>query len=423
MNILLIGSGGREHALAEALSRSPLTSKLYCAPGNPGIAQFAECVPVKADDITAQIEFAKTHDIGFAISGPEVPLVAGFADRFHAAGIMALGPSAAGAMLEGSKGFVRDLCTEASIPGAAYQRFRDPAPAKAFADTLGLPVVIKADGLAAGKGVIIAETTADAHAAIDEMLGGAFGAASSEIVIEEFLEGEEASFFALCDGTNVLPLGGAQDHKRAFDGDKGLNTGGMGAYTPAPVLTTEIEQKVLDKIVQPAVTAMAKRGTPYVGVLYAGLMIKNGEPRLIEFNCRFGDPETQVLLPLIETDLMTLFLAAHDGQLKQHSVVRKSDVALTVVLATKGYPGDYKKGSVIGNLDAAGKLPGVKIYHAGTAEKDGKIIASGGRVLNVTAVGKTVKEARDRAYAAVDAIDWPEGFHRTDIAWRALSRA
>jgi phosphoribosylamine---glycine ligase len=422
MKVLLIGSGGREHAMATALAKSPLLSRLYCAPGNPGIAHVAECVPIRADDIDGQIAFAQRTGIDFAISGPELPLVAGFFDRFEAAGIKAFGPSAAGAMLEGSKGFVRDLCAEFGIPGAAYRRFHEAEPAKRFADTLGLPVVIKADGLAAGKGVVIAETMEQAHGAIDAMLGGAFGAAGAEIVVEEYLTGEEASFFALTDGENVLPLAGAQDHKRAFDGDAGPNTGGMGAYSPAPVLTPEVAEKALTKIVKPTVAALASRGTPYMGVLYAGLMIKDGEPKLIEYNCRFGDPEAQVLLPRLKTDLLEMLLAARDGRLGEIEPEWGGGAALTVVMAAKGYPGDYAKGSEIRNLEVAGQLPGVDIFHAGTAEKDGHVVANGGRVLNVTAVGGTVREARARAYAAVDAIDWPEGFCRRDIGWRAIAR-
>ncbi len=422
MNVLVIGSGGREHALCWSLAKSTLCSKLYCAPGNPGIAAVAECVPLAPGKQDELIAFAKEKHIGFVMIGPEVPLIDGLADRFMAAGIKALGPSAKGAILEGSKGFVKDLCRDFDIPTAAYQRFTDAAAAKAFAATLGLPVVIKADGVAAGKGVIIAETREAADAAINDILGGAFGAAGSELVVEEYLDGEEASFFALTDGEHVLPLIGAQDHKRAFDGDKGLNTGGMGAYSPAPVLTPEVVEKTVERILKPTVRAMKERGRLYVGVLFAGLMIKNGEPKLIEFNCRFGDPETQVILPRLNSDLLAVLLAAHDGVLDQVSLRWHDEVALTVVMATKGYPGDYPKGSAIKGLDEAAKLPGVTIFHAGTAMKDGQLVASGGRVLNITATAKTVREARERAYAAVDLIDWPEGFCRRDIAWRALAR-
>lgn len=422
MNVLVIGSGGREHALCWSLAKSTLCNKLYCAPGNPGIAAVAECVPLAPGKQDELVAFAKEKHIGFVMIGPEVPLIDGLADRFMAAGIKALGPSAKGAILEGSKGFVKDLCRDFDIPTAAYQRFTEAAAAKSFAATLGLPVVIKADGVAAGKGVIIAETREAADAAIDDILGGAFGAAGSELVVEEYLDGEEASFFALTDGEHVLPLIGAQDHKRAFDGDKGLNTGGMGAYSPAPVLTPEVVEKTIERILKPTVRAMKERGRLYVGVLFAGLMIKNGEPKLIEFNCRFGDPETQVILPRLKSDLLAVLLAAHDGVLDQVSLRWHDEVALTVVMATKGYPGDYPKGSAIKGLDEAAKLPGVTIFHAGTAMKDGQLVASGGRVLNITATAKTVREARERAYAAVDLIDWPEGFCRRDIAWRALAR-
>ena len=422
MNILLIGSGGREHALAWSLSASPVVDKLYCAPGNPGIEAVAECVPIAADEHEVLLGFAKQKEIDFVVIGPEAPLVAGLADRFEAIGIKCLGPSAKAAMLEGSKGFVKQLCEINGIPTARFGRFREAAPAKAYAATLGLPVVIKADGLAAGKGVIIAETQAATAAAIDSMLGGAFGAAGAEIVVEEYLEGEEASFFALSDGVHVLPLIGAQDHKRAFDGDKGPNTGGMGAYSPAPVLSAAVVDKTMSRIIRPTVAAMAARGTPYRGVLFAGLMIENGEPKLIEFNCRFGDPECQVLMVRLKSDLATALVAARDGVLDALDLVWSGEAALTVVMAAKGYPGSYAKGSEIRGLDEAARLPGVQIFHAGTAKRDGKIVAAGGRVLSVSATGKDVREARDRAYAAVDAIDWPEGFCRRDIGWRALER-
>lgn len=422
MNVLLIGSGGREHALAWSLAASPILGKLYCAPGNPGIEAIAECVPIPTNDSAALVAFAKEKKIGFVVIGPEIPLVAGLADRFEDAGIKSLGPSARGAILEGSKGFVKDLCEDFGIPSGKYRRFQDSARAKFFAATLGFPVVIKADGLAAGKGVIIAETKEDANKAIDEMFDGAFGAAGREIVVEEFLEGEEASFFALTDGEHVLPLAGAQDHKRVFDGDKGPNTGGMGAYSPAPVLTPEVVEKTIERILKPTVHAMTERGRRYMGVLFAGLMIKDGEPKLIEYNCRFGDPETQVLLPRLKSDLLTVLLAARDGVLDQIDLRWHDEVALTVVMATKGYPGDYPKGSEIRGLYEAQRMPDVQIFHAGTARKDGKIVAVGGRVLNVTGAGKTVQEAQQRAYAAVDMIDWPQGFCRRDIGWRAIAR-
>jgi phosphoribosylamine--glycine ligase len=414
----LIGSGGREHALAWALAASPIVSKLYCAPGNAGIAEVAERVPIGTSDLDGLVAFAKDSAIDFVVIGPEVPLVAGLWDRLEAAGIKALGPSAAGAMLEGSKGFVKDLCAANDIPTAAYRRFREAGAAKAFAATLGLPVVIKADGLAAGKGVVIAETRDECERAIDSMLD----ATGAELVVEEFLDGEEASFFVLSDGEHVLPLIGAQDHKRAFDGDKGANTGGMGAYSPAPVLTPDVVEKTLTRIVKPTVAAMTARGTPYMGVLYAGLMIKDGAPKLIEYNCRFGDPECQVLMLRLKSDLATALLAPRDRQLDHLDLRWRDEAALTVVMATKGYPGDSAKGSEIRNLERASQVEGVQIFHAATERRDGKLIASGGRVLNVTALGRDVAEAQERAYRAVDLIDWPEGFCRRDIGWRAIGR-
>jgi phosphoribosylamine--glycine ligase len=422
LKVLLIGSGGREHALAWALSASPLLTKLYCAPGNAGIEAVAECVPIAAMEFDKLVAFAQEKKIDFVVIAPDNPLVAGLWDRFEAVGIRATGPSMAGAILEGSKGFVKDLCREVGIPTAAYRRFRDAASAKAFADTLGLPVVIKADGLALGKGVIIAETRADAAKAIDFMFEGGFGESGSEVVVEEFMEGEEASFFALSDGEHVIPLAGAQDHKRAFDGDKGPNTGGMGAYSPAPVLPPALELVAMDKFIKPTVAAMAAHGRRYQGVLFLGLMITKDGPKLVEYNCRFGDPETQVMMMRLKSDLLTALLAMRDGQLHNLDLRWSEDAALTVVMATKGYPGDYAKGSEIRGLDAAAKLDSVQIFHAGTARKDGKIIANGGRVLNITATGKTVGEAQKRAYEAVGLIDWPEGFCRRDIGWRAVGR-
>jgi phosphoribosylamine--glycine ligase len=422
MNVLLIGSGGREHALAWALSASPILTRLYCAPGNPGIEAVAECVPIPAMDFDRLLAFAQEKKIDFVVVGPEQPLVAGLWDVFEASGIRTLGPSKAAAVLEGSKGFVKDLCAENGIPTAAYRRFREPESAKAFARTLGLPVVIKADGLAAGKGVIIPESNADMHKAIDFMFEGGFGESGAEIVVEEFLTGEEASFFVLSDGAHVLPLAGAQDHKRAFDGDKGPNTGGMGAYSPASVLTPAVIEKTMTKVIRPTIAAMAARGTPYVGVLFAGLMIADGEPKLIEYNCRFGDPECQVLMMRLKSDLLTALLAARDGQLGHVDLRWSDDAALTVVMATRGYPGDYGKGSEIRGLDAASTIEGVQVFHAGTACNDGGLVASGGRVLNVAAVASTIAEAQSRAYRAVDLIDWPEGFCRRDIGWRAIGR-
>jgi len=422
MKVLLIGSGGREHALAWALSASPLLTKLYCAPGNAGIAQVAECVPIAAMDFDKLVGFGKEKQIDFVVIAPDNPLVGGLWDRFEAEGIRASGPSGKGAILEGSKGFVKDLCREIGIPTAAYQRFRDAASAKAFADTLGLPAVIKADGLALGKGVIIAETKADAGKAIDFMFEGGFGESGSEVVVEEFMQGEEASFFALSDGETAIPLVGAQDHKRAFDGDKGPNTGGMGAYSPAPVLPPALQQIAMDKFIKPTVAAMAERGRSYQGVLYLGLMITKDGPKLVEYNCRFGDPECQVLMPRLKSDLLTTLIAMRDGQLHNLDLRWSDETALTVVMASKGYPGEYAKGTEIRNLDAASAVEGVQIFHAGTERRDGKLLAIGGRVLNITALGKTVAEAQTRAYKAVDLIDWPGGFCRRDIGWRALSR-
>ncbi len=422
MKTLLVGSGGREHALAWALAASHLVSKLYCAPGNAGIAQVAECVAIAADDLDGLVAFAREQGVEFAVIGPEAPLVAGLADRLEAAGIKSFGPSAAAAVLEGSKSYVKELCREHNIPTAAFGRFTEAAPAKTFAQTLGLPVVIKADGLAAGKGVVIAETRDDADAAIDSMFDGAFGAAGAEIVIEEFLHGEEASFFVVTDGTHALPLASAQDHKRAFDGDKGPNTGGMGAYSPAPVVTPAIADSVMTKIIMPTIAAMAARGTPYRGVLYAGLMIGADGPKLIEYNCRFGDPECQVLMMRLKSDIAAIMLAACDGVLRNVDVRWRDEPALTVVMAARGYPGAYEKGSAIKNLDAAAKVDGVEIFHAATKLSNGTLLANGGRVLNVTAMGSSVEQARARAYQAVDLIDWPGGFCRRDIGWRAIGR-
>jgi len=422
VNILLIGSGGREHALAWALAASPLVTKLYCAPGNAGIAEVAECVAIGAMALDRLVAFAVESKIDFAIVGPEAPLVAGLADRFEAAGIKSFGPSANAAQLEASKGFVKDLCAEHGIPTAAYRRCRDIDEAKAFAGTLPLPVVIKADGLAQGKGVVVAETRADADAAIESMFGGAFGDAGQEVVVEEFLEGEEASFFALCDGEHILPLAGAQDHKRAFDGDEGPNTGGMGAYSPAPVLTPAIERQVIERIVMPTVAAMRARGTPYQGVLYAGLMIGKDGPKLIEYNCRFGDPECQVLMLRLQSDLLPALIAARVGMLDSIDLAWSDEAAIAVVMAAKGYPGTYATGSEIRGLDQAAQVDGVQIFHAGTARQGGRVIANGGRVLNVGATGGTLAEARERAYQAIGLIDWPDGFYRRDIGWRALAR-
>lgn len=420
MKLLLVGSGGREHALAWALSASPLLTKLYCAPGNAGIAQVAECVPIPATDFAALAKFALDQRIDFAVIAADAQLVGGLWDVLEAAGIRALGPSKAAAVLEGSKGFVKDLCQEVGIPTAAYQRFTQPTPAKAYAESLGYPVVIKADGLAAGKGVIIAGDKAEADKAIDFMFEGGFGESGHEIVVEEFMEGEEASFFALSDGTNVVPLAGAQDHKRVGDGDTGPNTGGMGAYSPAPVLPPDLETVAMEKFIKPTVAAFAAKGRPYMGVLYLGLMITKNGPKLVEYNCRFGDPECQVLMPRLKSDLLTALLAARDGKLQP--LEWRDDVALTVVMASKDYPGSYEKGHVITGLDAAAKIPGVTIFHAGTEKRGNDIVAVGGRVLNITATGNDVAQAQARAYQAAALIHWEGAFCRKDIGWRALNR-
>jgi len=422
MRILVIGSGGREHALCWAIAASPLCGALYCAPGNAGIAAEATCVPIAAEDIDGLVAFARKEAIDFVVVGPEGPLVAGIVDRLGAAGIKAFGPNAAAARLEGSKGFMKDLCARHGIPTAAYGRFTDPAAAKAFAAAHGLPIVVKADGLAAGKGVTVAATLAEAEAAIDDaLIGGRFGAAGAEVIVEEFLDGEEASCFALVDGTHVLPFGAAQDHKRAHDGDTGPNTGGMGAYSPAPVVTPAIEQAVLERIIRPTAAAMAAEGCPFRGVLFAGIMIGREGPKLLEFNVRFGDPECQVLLARLKSDLLPALLATADGVLDRFDLRWYDDAALTVVMASRGYPGAYAKGTEIRNLDAAAAVPGVTIFHAGTAHADSNLVATGGRVLAVTGRGADVAAARRHAYDAIDRIDWPEGFCRRDIGWRALA--
>jgi phosphoribosylamine--glycine ligase len=422
MNILLLGSGGREHALAWKMAASPLVEKLYCAPGNAGIAQEAEIVALDPADHAAVIAFCKANRIDLVVVGPEAPLCAGVVDDLEAAGIKAFGPSKAAARLEGSKGFTKDICRKHNIPTAAYERFTSAEPAKAYLRKHGAPIVVKADGLAAGKGVVVAETIEQALEAIDMMFKGGLGAAGAEVVIEEFLEGEEASFFALCDGTTAIPLASAQDHKRAFDNDQGPNTGGMGAYSPAPVMTPQMTRRTMTEIIEPTMRAMVEMGAPYKGVLFAGLMITRDSPKLIEYNVRFGDPETQVLMLRLMSDLVPALLAARDGVLKDFNLRWYDEAALTVVMAAKGYPGDYAKGSVIEGLDAAAQVEGAEIFHAGTKAADGKILANGGRVLNVCGTGKTVAQAQQRAYAAVDRINWPGGFCRRDIGRRAIER-
>jgi len=422
MNILLLGSGGREHALAWKMAASPLTDRLVCAPGNAGIAREAECVALDLADHAAVIGFCRANAIDFVVVGPEGPLCAGIVDDLETAGIKAFGPSRAAAQLEGSKGFTKDLCRSNRIPTAAYERFRAAEPAKAYVRARGAPIVIKADGLAAGKGVIAAQNLAEAEAAIDMMLGGGLGDAGAEVVVEEFLDGEEASFFALCDGATAIPLASAQDHKRAFDGDTGPNTGGMGAYSPAPIVDAAMSARVMGEIVLPTLAAMKARGTPFKGVLYAGLMITAEGPKLIEYNVRFGDPECQVLMLRLMSDLVPALLASRDGVLKSLDLRWYREAALTVVMAARGYPGSYAKGSVIDGLDDAAAVAGVEIFHAGTKTEGGRILANGGRVLNVSALGGTVREARARAYEAISRIRWPEGFYRHDIGWRAVER-
>ena len=423
MNILLIGSGGREHALAMALRKSPKCGALYCAPGNAGIAALATCVALDAADHAAVIEFCKSKDIGFVVVGPEGPLVGGLTDALAKAGIRHFGPSSRAAQLEGSKGFTKDLCAEFNIPTAAYGRFKTASDAHAYLAKQPLPIVIKADGLAAGKGVVIATTKAEAETAIDACFGGAFGQAGAEVVIEDFMEGEEASFFALCDGTCVLALATAQDHKRVGNGDTGPNTGGMGAYSPAPVMTPDLVARTMTEIIKPTVAAMAKRGSPFKGVLFAGLMLTKDGPKLIEYNARFGDPETQVLMVRLKSDLLELLLATADGTLDRQTAQWSDDVALTVVMAAEGYPGTPKKGTEIRGVDAANGGKHVQVFHAGTKlDSNGRLLADGGRVLNVTALGATVGEAQKRAYEAVAKIDWPGGFCRSDIGWRAIER-
>ncbi len=424
MRVLVVGGGGREHALCWKIAASPLCDKLFCAPGNAGIAREAECVPIVAEDLDGQVTFAKNNAIDFVVVGPEAPLVAGLVDRLAGAGIKAFGPSAAAAMLEGSKGFLKDLCAKYGMPTADYGRFVDAGSAQSFVREAGIPIVVKADGLAAGKGVLIATTLTEAETAIDAMMvEGRFGAAGATVVIEEFLDGEEASFFALVDGETAVPLASAQDHKRAGEGETGPNTGGMGAYSPAPVMNPGMEARVMAEIIEPTVRAMKSEGQPFKGVLYAGLMITKDGPQLIEFNVRFGDPECQVLMPRLKSDLLPALVASADGVLANMDLRWHDETAMTVVMAARGYPGAYEKGSEIRGLAAAGALEGVTVFHAGTqAGEDDRVLANGGRVLGVTATAPNIGEARARAYAAVEAIDWPEGFCRRDIGWRALER-
>ena len=422
MNILLLGSGGREHALAWKIAASPLLTRLWCAPGNAGIAREAECVALDIADHEAVIEFCKRQAVDFVVVGPDAPIAAGIVDDLNAAGFKAFGPTKAAGRLESSKNFTKALCRANNIPTAAYEHFTNADAAKAYIRAQGAPIVVKADGLAAGKGVVVAMTDAEAIAAVDMMFGGSFGASGAEVVIEEFMEGEEASFFALCDGEHALSLATAQDHKRAFDGDQGPNTGGMGAYSPAPVMTEAMCTRVMEEMIRPTLRALAAMGSPYKGVLYAGVMVTKDGPKLVEYNARFGDPECQVLMLRMMSDLVPALVACADGQLKNFSLRWFDDAALTVIMATKGYPGDYGKGSVIEGIEDAAGVEGVEIFHAGTASRDGRVVANGGRVLNICALGTTVTEAKARAYRAVDRIRWPEGFCRRDIGWQAVAR-
>ncbi|MCL6284393.1 phosphoribosylamine--glycine ligase [Ruegeria sp. 2012CJ41-6] len=420
MNILILGGGGREHSLAWAVMQNPKCDKLIVAPGNAGIAQIAECADLDIMDGGAVARFCEENAVEFVIVGPEAPLAAGVADRLREAGVLVFGPSAAAARLEASKSFTKEICDAANAPTAAYARFTEAEPAKAYIRAQGAPIVVKADGLAAGKGVIVAMDVEAALEAVDDMLGGAFGSAGAEVVIEEFMTGEEASLFVLCDGRDILSIGTAQDHKRIGEGDTGPNTGGMGAYSPAPVLSAEVEARAMDQIVRPTMAEMAKRGMPFQGVLYVGLMIENGQPRLVEYNVRFGDPECQVLMMRLGAQAMDLMHAAAEGRLSAAQVNWADDHAMTVVMAAQGYPGDYSKGTEIGGLDDLPEDSSNIVFHAGTKSQGGAVLASGGRVLNVTARGDSLRAARERAYEMVDRVDWQDGYFRRDIGWRAL---
>ncbi|OWJ83421.1 phosphoribosylamine--glycine ligase [Haematobacter missouriensis] len=420
MNILILGGGGREHALAWAIKQNPKCDRLIVAPGNAGIAELAETAAIDILDAADVLEFCEANAIDFVVIGPEAPLAAGIADALSAAGFLTFGPSAAAARLEASKAFTKEICDAAHAPTAGYARFTEREAALAYVRQTGAPIVVKADGLAAGKGVVVALALPEAEDAIEDMFGGQFGEAGAEVVIEEFMEGEEASFFILCDGETVLPVGTAQDHKRVGDGDTGPNTGGMGAYSPAPVLSEAIQRQALEEIVKPTMAEMARRGTPFQGVLYAGLMIKEGRARLVEYNVRFGDPECQVLMMRLGAQALDLLHAAAEGRLAEMTASWADDHALTVVMAADGYPGDYVKGTEIRGLDALPSDSSRMCFHAGTVEREGRILANGGRVLNLTARGATLAEARERAYAMVERVNWPEGFCRHDIGWRAL---
>jgi len=423
MKVLVVGSGGREHALCWAIAKSSKLSKLFCAPGNAGIADVAECVAIGGEDIDALVAFAKDNAIDLVVVGPEAPLVLGLVDKLEEAGIRAFGPSAAASVLEGSKGFMKDMCAKAGVPTAAYGRFTEADAAKSFIRENGAPIVVKTDGLAAGKGVIICQTVDEAEKAVDDMMGDKiFGDAGNEIVVEDFLEGEECSFFALIDGERALPLAAAQDHKAAYDGDKGPNTGGMGAYSPTPIATPEICDKIMETAITPLIKTMAKEGCPYKGVLFCGLMVKDGVPTVLEYNIRFGDPECQVLMMRWKSDVLEALDAAAQGKLDDIQLDWHDETAMVVVMAAQGYPGAYEKGTEIKNIDQANVIENAFVFHAGTKADDGKILATGGRVLGVTGRGQTVREAQATTYKAVDAIDWEKGFCRRDIGWRAVAR-
>ncbi|MEL0001471.1 MAG: phosphoribosylamine--glycine ligase [Rhodospirillales bacterium] len=420
MRVLVVGSGGREHALVWSIAASPLATEIYCAPGNAGIAEDAICVPIQATDVEGLVAFAQKERIDLVVIGPEASLAAGLADALEKEGLLAFGPSAKATEIESSKGYMKDLCTRIGVPTAAYKRFNDREKAAAYIREEGAPIVVKADGLAAGKGVVVAQTVEEALKALDACFDGSFGDAGAEVVIEECLEGEEVSFFALVDGDHALPFSSAQDHKRAFDGDKGPNTGGMGAYSPAPVMTEEMTETVMSTIVRPIVEAMKEEGRPFKGTLFAGLMMTVDGPKVIEFNARFGDPETQAILPRLRSDFLPALVVAAEGGLKHFDLRWKTESCLTVVMAAKGYPGAYQKGTIIRNVESANAIRGVTVFHAGTVQTDNDLVSAGGRVLAVTGEGSDFREARERAYAGVEAIDWEDGFWRSDIGHRAL---
>ena len=422
MKVLVIGSGGREHALCWAIGKSPILNMLFCAPGNGGIKNVAKCVDISPDNIPAIVDFATSEEIDLVVIGPEAPLVAGLANCLEASGIRVFGPNANAAMIEGSKGMMKDLCAKYNIPTANYSRFNEINAAKEYIRGQGAPIVVKADGLAAGKGVILCHNKRDAYAAVDEiMVADAFGEAGGEIVIEDFMFGEEASFFAIVDGKKAVPMAAAQDHKAVGEGDVGPNTGGMGAYSPAPVVDEAMTEKIMDTIINPTIQGMAAEGITYKGVLFAGLMITKDGPKLIEYNCRFGDPECQALMMRLESDLLQILIAAADGVLEQATLKWSCQSALTVVMAANGYPGNYERGSEIKGIEDA-ELAGATIFHAGTTIHEGKVLANGGRVLNITALAPEVAEAQEKAYRALSKIDWTEGFFRSDIGWRAIGR-